>query len=199
MLDLLRKSCPHCTVSSIKTYAQNVKGLAKVAGLKAVPTNAKWLTGKLLETIKNKPLNQYKRLAITGVKALGAYGKKDRKWHDAMNDATTRYAKKRDTQQRTDREERNWPKDGYRALKTLASTLHRITSRSRRRQESAPATCTSTRDTLSFCSMHTTPCAATWAMSGSRARGRTTSTEEASPGPCTSANTRPSSQSGRST
>ena len=86
MLDLLRKSCPHCTVSSIKTYAQNVKGLAKVAGLKAVPTNANWLTGKLLETIKNKPLNQYKRLAITGVKALGAYGKKDRKWHDAMND-----------------------------------------------------------------------------------------------------------------
>ena len=75
MLELLRKSCPHCTVSSIKTYAQNVKGLAKVAGLKAVPTNAKWLTvGKLLETIKNKPLNQYKRLAITGVKALGAYG-----------------------------------------------------------------------------------------------------------------------------
>ena len=72
MLDLLRKSCPHCTVSSIKTYAQNVKGLAKVAGLKAVPTNAKWLpVGKLLETIKNKPLNQYKRLAITGVKALG--------------------------------------------------------------------------------------------------------------------------------
>ena len=124
MEELLRKSCPNCTASSIKTYAQNVKGLAKVAGLKAVPTNAKWLTGKLLETIKSKPLNQYKRLAITGVKALGAYGKKDQKWHDAMNDATAKYAKKRDSQKRTDREERNWPKEGYRALKTLASTLH---------------------------------------------------------------------------
>ena len=124
MEELLRKSCPNCTASSIKTYAQNVKGLAKVAGLGAVPTNAKWITGKLLETIKSKPLNQYKRLAITGVKALGAYGKKDQKWHDAMNDATTKYAKKRDSQKRTDREERNWPKDGYRALKTLASTLH---------------------------------------------------------------------------
>ena len=56
MEELLRKSCPNCTVSSIKTYAQNVKGLAKVAGLKAVPTNAKWLTGKLLETIKGRPL-----------------------------------------------------------------------------------------------------------------------------------------------
>ena len=125
MEELLRKSCPNCTASSIKTYAQNVKGLAKVAGLKAVPTNAKWLTvGKLLEAIKSKPLNQYKRLAITGVKALGAYGKKDQKWHDAMNDATAKYAKKRDSQQRTDREERNWPKEGYRALKTLANTLH---------------------------------------------------------------------------
>ena len=41
-----------------------------------------------------------------------------------MNDATTKYAKKRDSQKRTDREERNWPKEGYRALKTLASTLH---------------------------------------------------------------------------
>ena len=121
---LLRKSCPHCTESSIKTYAANVKGLAKVAGLSVVPTNSKWLTGKLLATIKDKPLNQYKRLAITGVKALGAYGKKDQKWHDAMNDATAKYAKKRDSQQRTDREERNWPKEGYKALRTLANTLH---------------------------------------------------------------------------
>lgn len=121
---LLRKSCPNCTTSSIKTYAANIKGLAKVAGLGAVPTNAKWLTGKLLATIKEKPLNQYKRLAITGVKALGAYGKKDQKWHDAMNDATAKYAKKRDSQQRTDREAANWPKEGYRALRTLAGTLH---------------------------------------------------------------------------
>ena len=121
---LLRKSCPHCTESSIKTYAANVKGLAKVAGLSVVPSNSKWLTGKLLATIKEKPLNQYKRLAITGVKALGAYGKKDQKWHDAMNDATAKYAKKRDSQKRTDREERNWPKEGYSALRTLARTLH---------------------------------------------------------------------------
>ena len=123
MEELLRKSCPNCTASSIKTYAANIKGLAKVAGLSVVPTNAKWLTGKLLATIKERPLNQYKRLSITGVKALGAYGKKDQKWHDAMNDATAKYAKKRDSQQRTDREERNWPKEG-RALRTLAGSLH---------------------------------------------------------------------------
>ena len=120
---LLRKSCPQCTVSSIKTYAQNVKALAKVAGFKVAPTNAKWITGKLLKQIKERPLNQYKRLSIAGVKALG-YGTKDAKWHDAMNDATAKYGRKRDSQKRTDREERNWPKEGYKALRTLANTLH---------------------------------------------------------------------------
>ena len=121
---LLRKSCPQCTVSSIKTYAQNVKALAKVAGFKVAPTNAKWITGKLLKQIKERPLTQYKRLSIAGVKALGAYGTKDAKWHDAMNDATAKYGRKRDSQKRTDREERNWPKEGYKALRTLANTLH---------------------------------------------------------------------------
>ena len=121
---LLRKSCPQCTVSSIKTYAQNVKALAKLAGFDEAPTHARWITGKLLAQIKERPLNQYKRFAIAGVKALGAYGKKDAKWHEAMNDATVKYGRKRDSQKRTEREERNWPKEGYRALKTLASTLH---------------------------------------------------------------------------
>ena len=121
---LLRKSCPQCTVSSIKTYAQNVKALAKLAGLDGAPTHARWITGKLLAQIKERPLNQYKRFAIAGVKALGAYGKKDTKWHEAMNDATVKYGRKRDSQKRTEREERNWPKEGYKALRKLASTLY---------------------------------------------------------------------------
>ena len=124
MDELLRKSCPHCTASSIRTYSQNVKALARLAGFKVAPTNEKWLTAKLLATVKNKPLNQYKRFAIAGVKALGAYGKKDEKWHQAMNDATVKYAKQRDSQKRTPREERNWPKQGYKALKKLAGTLY---------------------------------------------------------------------------
>ena len=66
---LLRKSCPHCTESSIKTYTVNVRALAKEAGLAEPPTHAKWLTKKLLNKIKSKPINQYKRLAIAGVKA----------------------------------------------------------------------------------------------------------------------------------
>ena len=121
---LLKKSCPHCTTSSIKTYTVNVRALAKEAGLEKPPTHAKWLTQKLLNKIKAKPVNQYKRLAIAGVKALGAYEKKDQKWHDAMNDATAKYAKQRDTQKRTKREAENWPDGGYEALRKLAKELH---------------------------------------------------------------------------
>ena len=90
---LLKKSCPHCTASSIRTYTVNVRALAKEAGLEKPPAHAKWLTQKLLNKIKAKPVNQYKRLAIAGVKALGAYETKDKKWHDAMNDATRRSAR----------------------------------------------------------------------------------------------------------
>ena len=216
MEELLRKSCPNCTASSIKTYAQNVKGLAKVAGLGAVPTNAKWITGKLLETIKSKPLNQYKRLAITGVKALGAYGKKDQKWHDAMNDATTKYAKKRDSQKRTDREERNWPKEGYRALKTLASTLH---SEVEYVEKQAPAR-VGARDMYEYQRYFVILFYAHHALRGDLGdvrierkgqnyiykKGKGTGRQSGrvgakapSPGPCTSVSTRPSSQSARLT
>ena len=121
---LLRKSCPSCTESSIRTYTVNVRALAKEAGLEKPPAHAKWLTQKLLSKIKAKPVNQYKRLAIAGVKALGAYEKKDKTWHDAMNDATAKYSKERDSQKRTKREAENWPDGGYEALRKLAKTMH---------------------------------------------------------------------------
>ena len=121
---LLKKSCPQCTESSIKTYTNNVRALAREAGLETPPAHAKWLTQKLLNKIKAKPVNQYKRLAIAGVKALGAYEKRDQKWHDAMNAATAKYAKQRDTQKRTKREAENWPDGGYEALRKLAKELH---------------------------------------------------------------------------
>ena len=121
---LLKKSCPHCTASSIQTYTMSVRALAREAGLEKPPAHAKWLTQKLLNKIKAKPVNQYKRLAIAGVKALGAYETKDKKWHDAMNDATAKYAKQRDTQKRTKREAENWPDGGYEALRKLAKEMH---------------------------------------------------------------------------
>ena len=123
---LLRKSCPSCTESSIRTYTVNVRALAKEAGLEKPPAHAKWLTQKLLSKIKAKPVNQYKRLAIAGVKALGAYEKKDKTWHDAMNDATAKYAKQRDSQKRTKRERKTGPMGGTRRY---ASSPRRCTPR----------------------------------------------------------------------
>ena len=98
-------------------HSQRRRGLRR-------PAHAKWLTQKLLNKIKAKPVNQYKRLAIAGVKALGAYEKKDKNWHDAMNDATAKYARERDTQKRTKREAENWPDGGYEALRKLTKELH---------------------------------------------------------------------------
>ena len=37
---LLKKSCPHCTASSIRTYTVNVRALAKEAGLEKPPAHA---------------------------------------------------------------------------------------------------------------------------------------------------------------
>ena len=54
---------------------------------------------------------------IAGVKALSAYGTKKPAWHEAMNEATLKYSKQRDTQKRTKRESDNWPKDGYLELR----------------------------------------------------------------------------------
>ena len=121
---LLRRSCPKCTESSIKTYIVNVRALAKEAGLKAPPTNDKWLTKKLLDKLKAKPIHQFKRLVIAGVKALSAYGTKKPAWHEAMNEATLKYSKQRDTQKRTKREAENWPEGGYEALRKLAVQMH---------------------------------------------------------------------------
>ena len=120
----LQKSCPDCAASSINTYTQSIRALARLGGLDEVPQTAKWLTKSLLQKIKDLPLNQYKRLAIAGVKALGAYGKTDKKWHDAMNDSTKKYGTKRDKQKRTKREAANWPDDGYAALRKLADEMH---------------------------------------------------------------------------
>ena len=123
MLSLLRKSCKQCTESSIKTYAVNIKALAKLAGLQEAPGSSGWINKALLEKVRKLPLHQYKRLSIAGVKALNAYGKRSDDWHQAMTDSTKKYGARRDTQKRTPREAENWPKGGYSALRKLAHTL----------------------------------------------------------------------------
>ena len=125
MLAKLKKSCPDCTESSQKTYLKSIRALSKLAGNDEVPATHRWINKPLLAKIKKRPLVQYKRFAIAGVKALKAYGVTDNKpWWEAMRDATAKYTKVRLTGKRTKREAERWPKGGYKAIAKLAKTLH---------------------------------------------------------------------------
>lgn len=125
MLAKLKKSCPDCTESSQKTYLKSIRALSKLAGYDEVPATHRWINKPLLAKIKKRPLVQYKRFAIAGVKALKAYGVTDNKpWWEAMRDATAKYTKIRLTGKRTKREAERWPKGGYKAIAKLAKTLH---------------------------------------------------------------------------
>ena len=121
----LKKVCKECTDSSLQTYFYNIKALAKLAGHDEPPANHRWINSALLKKIrKSLPLMKFKNMTIAGMKALAAYDKKNEEWAKAMQDSTLRYNKQRDTQKRTKRESDNWPKEGYRAVAKLATTLH---------------------------------------------------------------------------
>ena len=122
-LALLKKACVNCKPSSIKTYWANIKALSRVAGHDETPAGAGWLNDKLLARIVAMPLNRYKRFTTAGVKALQMYKVKKPRWSKAMSEATEKYASLRESGKRTKREHENWPKDGYKALGTLARTL----------------------------------------------------------------------------
>ena len=121
---LLEKACLNCKPNSIKTYWANIRALSRVAGRDAVPPDAGWLNDKLLARVKAMPLNRYKRFTTAGVKAAQMYKAKRPNWGKAMSAATERYAQVRESGKRTKREAANWPEEGYKALATLAKTLH---------------------------------------------------------------------------
>ena len=121
---LLKKACPHCKESSVRTYWANVKALAKIAGHESVPKSAGWLNEKLLTRVRAMPLNKFKRFAAAGVKAAQMYSKARPKWSEAMSESSNKYARSRESGKRTKREAMNWPEGGYQALSKLAKELH---------------------------------------------------------------------------
>lgn len=123
-LSLLKKVCVNCKSSSIKTYWANIQALARVAGRPGVPASSAWLNAALLKRVQAMPLSRYKRLATAAVKAAQMYKVEKPKWKKAMGTASDRYAQIRESGKRTQREAENWPKEGYKALSTLAKTLH---------------------------------------------------------------------------
>ena len=88
-----------------------------------MPAGAGWLNDKLLDRVAAMPLNRYKRFTTAGVKAAQMYKVKKPKWGRAMSESTDRYARIRESGKRTKREHENWPREGYKALTTLAKTL----------------------------------------------------------------------------
>ena len=121
---LLKKACPRCKDSSVRTYWASVKALARIAGHENVPTSAGWLNEKLLTRVRAMPLNRFKRFAAAGVKAAQMYNKTRPKWLEAMSESTNKYAQIRESGKRTKREAMNWPEGGYQALNKLAKVLH---------------------------------------------------------------------------
>ena len=121
---LLKKACPRCKESSVKTYWANIRALARLAGRDNVPSAGGWLNDKLLTRVRAMPLNRFKRFAAAGVKAAQMYNTKRPAWSDAMSESTNKYAKNRETGKRTKREHENWPEGGYQALARLAKEMH---------------------------------------------------------------------------
>jgi len=121
---LLQKACTNCKPSSIKTYWANIRALSRVAGHDAVPAGAGWLNDKLLKAVAAMPLNRSKRFTTAGVKAAQMYKVKKPKWGKLMSETTEKYSKIRQSGKRTKREHENWPQGGYKALGSLAKTLH---------------------------------------------------------------------------
>ena len=121
---LLEKACTNCKTSSIKTYWANIRALSRVAGHDETPAGGGWLNDKLLARVRAMPLNRFKRFTTAGVKAAQMYKVKRPKWGLAMSESTEKYARIRESGKRTKREHENWPQGGYKALGTLAKTLH---------------------------------------------------------------------------
>jgi hypothetical protein len=122
----LKRVCKSCTASSLQTYYYNIKALARMAGHDEPPNNHRWINEALLKKIqKSLNLMKFKNMTIAGNKALAAYEKKNEAWAKAMQESTIRYNRERDKQKRTKREEANWPKEGYKALASLANDLHK--------------------------------------------------------------------------
>ena len=126
MLQKLRHVCKNCKESSIRTYWNQIKALASMAGHDTVPDHARWLTTDLIGKIKKAGLAKYKRFALAGLKALQAYGAKHKRetWANAVRDSSEKYGALRDKGKRTEREARNWPEGGFKALTKLANEMH---------------------------------------------------------------------------
>jgi len=128
----LKKFCDGCKLATIKSYARNIRRLAKIAGLDTVPNNKGWLSTDKGKKLRNKIQKDFdvsvsRHLYTAGSQAFRMYSKGERSapWQIAMNDAANKYDVQRHKQIKSKSEEDNWPKEAYRSIAKAATIQKR--------------------------------------------------------------------------
>ena len=129
---LLKKVCKNCTDTSRAVYLRSTKRLHKLLkpDAKELPDTGKWLSDSALKKkYRALPLSSRRHLSSAAVKAARAYGVSDEYWVEQMTKDSDEYQSKRSKRKLTDAEEQKIPKDGYKAIKKLASEYARRNKR----------------------------------------------------------------------
>ena len=122
----LKKVCKKCTEASMKVYMRNIKRLWKLVhdGDSPVPLTGSWMRQKkLLEAVRNKPLNLRRHLSISAVKACKMYGVSSDKWSVQMYKDANLYERERSKNKKTPVESEKWPKKGYKSVKEASTEM----------------------------------------------------------------------------
>ena len=126
----LKSKCKNCTENSTKVYLRNITRLFNLSNdkVKELPVTGGWLKKKELFEAYNKiPVNKRRHLSIAAVKAVQALDLEDdavgKKWKLAMLEDANKYQAHRQKNQKSETEEKLWPKGGYLAIKKASSEL----------------------------------------------------------------------------
>ena len=126
----LKKACPKCKPESIKKYKRDIlrlKNLNSETPTQSLPETGSWLGAKtLFEKYKKIPLEKRRALSIAAIKALQAYGVKNKtKWFEAMMSDVNAYKKKRSLQNKSVTEKAKWLEGGLKTLKRASTEMKR--------------------------------------------------------------------------
>jgi len=123
-LKKLKATCKKCTPASIKVYTRSIKRLYNLEFEGEVPATGSWLNNKkLVKKYEDLALNIRRHLSVAGLKACLAYKTKDDAWRIRMMSDSMKYSNQREKNEKSEKEEKLWPKGGYAAIKKASSEL----------------------------------------------------------------------------
>ena len=124
----LQAACPKCLPASVLKYKRDILRLFRLSNPKAVaiPDDSKWLNQEILfKKYKALPLNVRRAYSVAGVKSSQAYGIENKKWYAAMLKDIQAYKEQRSLQNKSEEEKKNWPSEGIKVLRKVASEFKR--------------------------------------------------------------------------